>query len=225
VDGVSLQDLVTHSGRLGPERAGPLIEALARALAAAHAAELVHRDVKPGNVLLGGDGAIKLTDFGIALFLSSGMRGAVFGTPGYLPPETLRGQAIDAAVDLFALGALAYRCLAGRPAFRGRTAEEILTNTLNERVPPLRESGVQVPPELEAIVAALLEPDPKSRITDAALLAAELARMLAFWGWRWSAPDVDAVRSAGAPLRNASGVYHAQLLGTRGPATRPVGGP
>ena len=222
VDGVTLQDLVTHSRRLEPQSAVPLLVALARALTAAHAGHLVHRDLKPGNVLLGRDASIKLTDFGIASFISSGVRGAVFGTPGYLPPETLRGEPIQASVDLFALGALAYRALAGRPAFAGRTAEEILANTLNQRVPPLREVGADVSAELEAIVAALLDPDPKQRITDAALLANELSRMSTFWGWQWTVPDVDAVRAATASGRAASGVYHAQLLATQRAATRPL---
>jgi DNA-binding response OmpR family regulator len=222
VDGITLQDLIAHLSRLGPETTVPLLAALAGALAAAHAAHLVHRDVKPGNVLLGRDAAVKLTDFGIASFLSSGVKGGVIGTPGFLPPETLRGDAIQPSVDLFALGALAYRALAGRPAFSGKSADEILANTLKERVRPLRAVGAPVTPELEAMVAALLAPDPKDRITDAALLADELTRMAALWGWRWTVPDVDAVLAAKPAGRVTSGIYHAQLLVTQGAATRPV---
>ncbi len=223
VDGVSLHDLLGRAGRLGPENAVPLMGALASALTAAHAVDLVHRDVKPGNVLLGRDGAIKLTDFGIASFLSSGMRGAVFGTPGYLPPEALRGQGLEASGDLFALGAIAYRCLTGRPAFRGRTPEEILINTIHQRVPPVRESGAEVPPELEAIVSALLEPDPKKRIADTALLTGELARMSALWGWRWTPPDVDWVRAGSPTVGSGFDARHAQLVATMGSAgTRPA---
>jgi serine/threonine-protein kinase len=222
VEGVSLQDLLRHSARLGPERTVPLVGALASALAAAHAVNLLHRDVKPGNVLLGRDGAIKLTDFGIASFVSSRMRGSVFGTPGYLPPEALRGEAVDAPGDLFALGAIAYRCLTGRPAFGGGAPGEILMNTVNGRVPTLLNSGAEVPPELAAMVAGLLEPDPKRRIGDAALLADELARMSALWGWHWAMPAVShpAERAASEA---ASDAPHAQVFATINVRTQPAG--
>jgi DNA-binding response OmpR family regulator len=221
VDGVSLQALLSCAGRLAVEGTVPMMGALASALAAAHSADLVHRDVKPSNVLLGRDGAIKLTDFGIASFLSSGMQGALFGTPGYVPPETLRGQGIEASGDLFALGAVGYQCLTGRPAFWGGTPEEILTNTVNQRVPPLREAGVDVPAELEAIVSALLEPDPKRRIAQAALLAGELSRMSTFWGWRWTAPDVDWVRTESEAAAADANARHGQVLATIESGTLP----
>ena len=118
----------------------PLLRALTSALAAAHAVHVLHRDVKPGNVLLGRDGAIRLTDFGIASFVSAQMRRTLFGTPGYMPPETLRGKGFDQSGDLFALGAVAYRCLSGRSAFGGRTTSDVLMNTLKGRMTPLREA-------------------------------------------------------------------------------------
>jgi serine/threonine-protein kinase len=220
VNGVTLQDCLQRA-RLRAERAVPLLTALASALAAAHAVDVLHRDLKPGNVLLGRDGAIKLTDFGIASFVSSRMQGGVFGTPGYLPPEALRGEGFDAPGDLFALGVVAYRCLTGRAAFEGRTASEILTNTLRGRLTPLREHA-EAPPELEAIVAGLLEPDPKRRIADAALLAAELARMSEFWGWRWTMNELNWSRAREAGSGTGSDVRHAQVIPTMGPGTRPA---
>src|SRR5439155_20242589 len=120
VDGVSLEELL-RKGPLGRARAVPLLADVASALAAAHAIGMLHRDVKPGNVLIGRDGAVKLGDFGIASFVSARMHGSVFGTPGYVAPEALRGQGFLPAADLFSLGAIAYRCLAGRPAFGGAT--------------------------------------------------------------------------------------------------------
>jgi serine/threonine-protein kinase len=213
VDGLSLEALLRSSGRLPADRTAPLVGALASALAAAHALSLMHRDVKPGNVLLGRDGTIKLTDFGIASFVSSHTRGHGFGTPGYVPPEAIRGDGIDARADLFALGALAYRCLAGRPAVEGRTPSEILTNTMNGRIHSLREAGSGAPLELVALVDGLLEPDPGKRIGDAALLSAELARLSAIWGWRWTMPDLDdALGDAGQS--EASGGQHAQIFPT-----------
>jgi hypothetical protein len=97
-----------------------------------------------------------------------------------------------------------------------------MARTLSHRVPPLRESGAEAPAELEAIVGALLDPDPDKRIADAALLARELTRMASLWNWSWTVPDVDLVRSVSREGRAASGVYHAQLLATQGAATRPA---
>jgi serine/threonine-protein kinase len=97
------------------------LRALASALAAAHAVHVLHHDVKPGNVLLGRDGAIRLTDFGVASFVSRRCGGPCSERPGYMPPETLRGKGFDHSGDLFALGAVAYRCLTGHSAFGGRT--------------------------------------------------------------------------------------------------------
>lgn len=196
VNGASLEHLLRHS-RLGTARTVPLLRALASALAAAHAANVLHRDVKPGNVLVGRDGAIKLTDFGIASFVSSRMRDTVFGTPGYLPPEALRNNRFEAPGDLFALGAVAYRCLTGRPAFEGRTSLEILANTLRASVPPLRQACSDAPAELEAIVAGLLDPDPERRIADAALLTRDLAHVSP------SRLAVDATRSERDARRSA----------------------
>jgi CheY-like chemotaxis protein len=220
VDGVSLQEVLQRTP-LGLARGVPLVKSLASALAAAHAVDVLHRDVKPGNVLLGRDGAIKLTDFGIASLVSSRMRGTVFGTPGYLPPETLRGKGFDATGDLFALGAVAYYCLTGRPAFEGSTPVEILRNSLQARVPPLREACADAPPELEAIVTGLLEPDPERRVADAALLTSELDRMSQFRGWQWKLPDPSEVREVAGASRPGSDVTHAQVFDTMEASAEP----
>ena len=209
VDGMSLEDLL-HRSRLVPAQVVPLLQALASALAAAHAVSVLHRDVKPGNVLLGRDGAIRLTDFGIASFVSAQMRQTLFGTPGYMPPETLRGKGFDPSGDLFALGAIAYRCLTGHAAFGGRTTADILMSTLKARMKPLRDECPDLPAELAAIVSGLLEPDPAKRIADAARLSGDLARMSASRGWRWTLADPGA---AAATLPSpASDAPHAQVV-------------
>ena len=216
VDGVSLED-VLQKGALESARTGPLLAAVASALAAAHAIGMLHRDVKPGNVLIGREGAIKLGDFGIASFVSAHMRGSVFGTPGYVAPEALRGHGFLPAADLFSLGAIAYRCLAGRPAFAGATVAAVLSSTLSARVPPLDEACPGAPPELRAIVERLLEPNPVRRIADAAALSNELARMCELRGWRWTAPDLGGLGGDQA----AADAPHGQVLMTGG-ATRPA---
>jgi CheY-like chemotaxis protein len=221
VEGTSLQELLRNGARLGPEHAVPLIGALASALSAAHAIDLLHRDVKPHNVLLGHDGAIKLTDFGIASFVSSQIKNALFGTPGYLAPEAIRGAGVGTAGDLFALGAVAYRSLTGRAAFPGRTPKEILWHSLNSPPKRLREVGLDVPAELEALVAGLLEPDPDSRIADALLLAAELERLCVLWGWRWVMPPPSLVRTSADPGHATVEVSHAQFVSNQGAETQP----
>jgi CheY-like chemotaxis protein len=221
VEGTSLHELIRNGARLGPEHAVPLLAALAGALSAAHAIGLVHRDVKPQNVLLGHDGAIKLTDFGIASFVSSQIRNALFGTPGYLPPEALRGGGVGGPGDLFALGAVAYRCLSGRPAFEGKNPKEVLRSTLHTRPPRLREIGIDVPVEVEAIVAGLLEPDPKQRVGDASLLAAELERLCLTFRWRWTMPPPSLIRASGESPSTATDTPHAQVVASLGEETRP----
>jgi serine/threonine-protein kinase len=211
--------------RLGPRPVAEVISIGARlcgALSAAHEAGILHRDVKPHNVLLGRDGAIKLTDFGIASFVSSQVKNALFGTPGYLPPEAIQGTGVGRAGDLFALGAVAYRCLTGRSAYEGRTPKEVLWNTMNKRPPRLLEIGIEVPSEVDAIVAGLLEPNPHRRIGDAMLLAAELDRLTTFWGWRWAMPPSSLVRSATDAAAAPTEVPHAQMVASLGDETRPL---
>ena len=164
-------------------------------------------------MLLGRDGAIRLTDFGIASFVSAQMHRTLFGTPGYMPPEALRGKGFDQSGDLFALGAVAYRCLSGRSAFAGRTTADVLLNTVKGRMTPLGEACPDLPAELVALVAGLLEPDPRKRIADAAQVGRELERLSAGRGWRWTLPDFAKTAPAGAaaPVSDAP---HAQVVDT-----------
>ncbi|HEY3569569.1 MAG TPA: serine/threonine protein kinase [Thermoanaerobaculia bacterium] len=188
VDGISLERLLLQRGRLRPEEVIPLGAAVARGLAAAHARDVVHRDVKPANVLLGHDGSIKVTDFGIADLIAATSRadGLVFGTPGYLPPEALRGSGHDRAGDLFALGVVLYECLAGVKPFGGFEVSDVVQSTLFGAMKPLRPR-VQgdLPEELEVIVLHLLERDPDIRPASAAAVADELDRLAVRRGLRW----------------------------------------
>src|SRR5436305_11987807 len=140
VDGGSLEHLLLRRGRLSPGEVAPLGAAIAHGLAAAHARDIVHRDVKPANVLLGRDGSIKVTDFGIADLIAATSRadGLVFGTPGYLPPEALRGSGHDRTGDLFALGVVLYECLAGVKPFGGFEVSDVVQGTLFGAMKPLR---------------------------------------------------------------------------------------
>ena len=188
VEGISLERLLLQRGRLRPAEVVPLGATVARGLAAAHARDVVHRDVKPANVLLGRDGSIKVTDFGIADLIAAATRadGLVFGTPGYLPPEALRGSGHDRTGDLFALGVVLYECLAGGKPFGGFEVSDVVQSTLFGTVKPLRPRVEgELPEELEVIVLHLLERDPALRPSSAAAVADELDRLAARLGARW----------------------------------------
>lgn len=201
VEGISLERLLLLRGRLTPGEVVPLGAAIARGLAAAHARDIVHRDMKPANVMLGRDGSIKVTDFGIAdlMAAASQVDDRVFGTPGYLPPESLRGQGQGRAGDLFALGVILYECLSGAKPFGGLDASDMVQATLFGSIRPLQGRGSgEIPAELESLVLLLLERDPKRRPSDAAAVAEELERMAAARGLRWKLDE------GGAPAAGLS---------------------
>ncbi len=134
---------------LPARQAARLVEALARAVQLAHSRNVVHRDLKPANVLLTPDGTPKITDFGLARQLDSDsgetQAGQVMGTPSYMAPEQASGCAYEAgpAADVYALGAILYKCLAGRPPFKGQTVVETLDQVrTQEPVPPCAFSRV-----------------------------------------------------------------------------------
>ncbi len=156
---------------------------IATALAHAHGRGIIHRDVKPANVFLVGgvvDDA-KLIDFGIARLDASApvtRAGMIVGTPGYTAPEQARGDgAIDARADIFGLGCLLYRCLAGVVAFPGETAVAVLAKILFDEVPAISESVPDVPQDLDELVARMLAKSPNARPRSAEEVAAELERI------------------------------------------------
>ncbi len=193
IEGPSLGDVLRRQGPLTAERVIPMAAAVASGLALAHEREIIHRDVKPGNVLLGHDGAIKVSDFGLAFALSSFADddSGVTGTPGYVPREVLSGQPYSAAGDLFGLGATLYETLTGKHPLTGVTLRETIMNTLRGDIRPLHEIAPETPEELADAVSALLTSDPGKRPV-AAVLAERFGRMAAERGLRWSADALPA---------------------------------
>ena len=180
VEGPSLDQLLGQQDRLTPREVVHLALQVARALAAAHAGDLVHHDVKPGNVMLGPDGIVKVTDFGLANWISEIVEnsGRVFGTPGFLAPEALRGEGYSKVSDLFGLGGIMYRCLTGRPPFPGKTIAGIVANTLGGDVAPLRTAVPEVSEDLELLVLGLLERSAERRIPCAQEVVRRLEALL-----------------------------------------------
>jgi len=177
VAGETLAELLARRGRLPAPEAATLGTQMCAGLAASHAAGLVHRDVKPQNLLLGTDGVLKLGDFGIAVG-NEGTRltlaGTVLGTAGYLAPEQARGEQVTAAADIYAVGAVLYELLSGGPV---RTAGSLAELGAEDgfHPPDLAARAPDAPPELVAAVTACLSYRPEDRPPSAAALARLLA--------------------------------------------------
>ena len=165
VEGPTLRELLEAEGRLTPERAGEIASPLASALGFAHIKGVIHRDVKPSNVLLPPDGGVKLADMGIARLLSPEALTAtlsVRGTAGYISPEQVRGDRVDARADLYSLGCVLFEMLAGRTPFEGDLAALSYAHT-HTPAPRVRSINPDVPAAMDELVAAMLEKDPAKR--------------------------------------------------------------
>lgn len=194
VEGCGLDGVLRRSRRLPVGPSTWIAGRVCRGLGAAHERGVVHRDIKPGNVLLGRAGAVKVSDFGLAgLFESLEEAGeVVFGTPGYIAPEVLEGEVpTSPRTDLFSLGATLYKMLSGEPAVLGHNLFTILRNTVQEEVVPLEDLTPDVPPEIVVLVGALLERDPRNRPESVGQVEAELRR--------WEAAFSDELVGAAIP--------------------------
>jgi serine/threonine protein kinase len=210
IDGVSLEDKIRRDG------ASPLTEALrigmqvAAGLGAAHAQGLVHRDVKPANILLeNGVQRVKITDFGLARAADDAsltQSGVIAGTPLYMSPEQARGEAVDHRSDLFSLGSVLYTLCAGRPPFRAAGTMAVLKRVCEDVPRPIREVNPDLPEWLAAVIERLHAKDPARRFQSAAEVAEVLAGHLA--DLQRPAPPPSTVRLGGerppAPERPAA---------------------
>ena len=183
VDGENLKELVVREAPLAVGDAVRLVLPIAQALAFAHQHGLVHRDVKPQNVLLPEDGDVKVTDFGIArsLDVQGGITqtGTVMGTSDYIAPEQARGAKATAQTDVYALGIVLYELLTGEVPFSGDNFVAVAMQHINEPVPSVRERWPDVSPRLDAAVRRALAKSPRDRFPSMEAFAAELQASLA----------------------------------------------
>jgi len=227
VDGPSLAAILT-AGPLGAAHTMDVVAQVASGLQAAHAAGLVHRDIKPGNLLLAADGQVKITDFGIAHVAGSApvtSTGIVMGTPAYIAPERVSGASATPASDLYSLGVVAYECLAGAPPFTGKPLQVAVAH----RDLPLPPFSHAVPAEVARLVGELTAKDPAARPASAAEAATRADRVRedlaggadgGAAAWLYGVPATDADVPAPGPA-----TVQAPAPGRRARRTRRVGRP
>lgn len=177
VEGSDLKSIVLREGVLPVERATVIVEQAAEGLEAAHRVGLIHRDVKPQNILVGAGGVAKLTDFGIAksaLSTAQTETGVTFGTADYISPEQAQGRVATPQSDIYALGVTLYELLTGRLPFTGESAVAVALQHVGSAPPPLRLANPRLSPALEAIVLRAMDKDPARRQPSARALAQEL---------------------------------------------------
>ena len=199
VNGPSLAGVLAD-GTLNPRRTADVLAQAAEALHAAHTAGVLHRDIKPGNLLLAGDGRVKVTDFGIAQSSRTGhltQTGALIGTTGYLAPERVSGRSATVASDLYALGIVGYECLTGQPPFQGEPLQVALAHR-DQDLPGLPASCLSQPggTELAALIADLTARDPAARPASADVVARRAGRIRDGWA---DAPGSEAATPDGVP--------------------------
>jgi beta-lactam-binding protein with PASTA domain len=194
VSGSTLRDVIRDRGHLAPARALDLLEPVLKALAAAHRAGLVHRDVKPENVLLGTDGRVKVADFGLARAIESSnltaTTGLLIGTVAYLAPEQVEHGRADTRTDVYAAGILLFELLTGVPPYSSDSPMSVAYRHVHDDVPPPSELVEGVPTELDDLVVSATRRDPAARPVDAGAFLAELRAVRA-----------DLVDATDAPVR------------------------
>ena len=177
VPGEPLSNIIERQKTLAPDTVLNYIGQTARALAAAHAQGLVHRDVKPGNLIITPDNRVKVTDFGIARLADQvplTATGQVMGTAQYLAPEQATGQTATGSSDIYSLGIIGYECLAGRRPFTGESQIAIALAQVNDPPPPLSD---EVPATVRALLMSMLAKDPRDRPATAGALATAVDAM------------------------------------------------
>ena len=182
VDGQTVSEILRNEGPIEPKRAAGIAADVAAALGFAHRKGVVHRDVKPGNVLITKTGEVKVADFGIARAMTASSEenltqtGSVMGTATYFSPEQAQGKPVDARSDLYSLGVVLYEMASGKPPFSADSPVAIAYKHVQEPIPSLAEKVPGIPRDYEAITLRALSKDPDDRYSDGAAMRADLLR-------------------------------------------------
>ncbi|HWD80131.1 MAG TPA: Stk1 family PASTA domain-containing Ser/Thr kinase [Kribbella sp.] len=228
VTGKTLRDLIREGRKIMPERALEITSGVLEALDYSHRAGIVHRDIKPGNVMLTPQGQVKVMDFGIARAVadtSSTMTqtAAVIGTAQYLSPEQARGETVDARSDLYSTGCLLYELLTGRPPFVGESPVSVAYQHVREQPLPPSSFDPEIPPEVDAVVLKALAKNREERYQSASEMRADIHRVLA--GQQVTAPmSAVAETRAMQPTAVAPAAATQQFRQTGGNDILPPGG-
>jgi beta-lactam-binding protein with PASTA domain/predicted Ser/Thr protein kinase len=220
VAGKTLRDLIREGRKIMPERALEITSGVLEALDYSHRAGIVHRDIKPGNVMLTPQGQVKVMDFGIARAVadtSSTMTqtAAVIGTAQYLSPEQARGETVDARSDLYSTGCLLYELLTGRPPFVGESPVSVAYQHVREQPAPPSAFDPDIPPEVDAVVLKALAKDREDRYQSAAEMRQDIHRVLS--GQQVTAPMAAIAETrAIPPAANPTAVAATQAYGGTG---------
>ena len=196
-DGESLKQRIARR-RLDVQEAFQIAFAVAQGLGRAHASNIIHRDIKPGNVMITDDGFVKIIDFGLSKLIGRSRvtgSGATLGTAAYMSPEQARSEDVDARVDIWALGAILYEMLTGHVPFRGEIDQAVVYSILNEQPAPIKSIRSDVPDVCASVVMTCLEKDPKDRYQSAedfCVAVFEVGRKLG-WADSFSSAAVRAV--------------------------------
>lgn len=175
VDGETLADKLRRSTRLALDEAVPIFIECCDALQHAHAEQIIHRDIKPGNILISTNGRIKLLDFGLAKFIADGEKsltqaGTALGTVRYLSPEQALGESVDTRSDLYSLACVLYESLTGVAVFDGTSAFDVINQHVHRTPPRLKElhpACEAIPDSIEALILKALSKDPQQRVQSA----------------------------------------------------------
>lgn len=204
VEGLSLERYLAKRKRVPWTEAVVIGLATTKAIAAAHENGIVHHDIKPGNVLLGKDGSIKVTDFGISRPISAGAQRAdvVFGSPSYLSPEACKGKRMGPEGDIFAIGVTLYEILVGINPFRRQTVQATIRATIDDEVPELTGRIEGIDPMFSALIASMLRKEPESRAHSASELAERLAEIVRRTGAKWEFPTALLAKGDASSAKN-----------------------